>query len=85
MQARMHLLLLERINMKTKDYVTSLEQRYKIAVNTLIDIAKSGWLYPSKKEAKKAIQTLIWKTPDDYKLIRDPNFEKELMEILKGC
>jgi hypothetical protein len=73
-----------------KYYVSSLEQRYKIAVNTLINIAKGGFLYPSKKDAVKTLQVLINKTQNDEQLIDkslaqsifDADFQKQLKEIL---
>jgi hypothetical protein len=66
-----------------KYILTSLEQRYKIAVNALINIVKGGCFYPNKKEAKTALQRLIYKTADEDKSITlGPDFKKELMKIL---
>lgn len=66
------------------NYVTSLEQRYKIAVDALINIAKGGCFYPSKKEARTVLQRLVYKTPNDNKsVVFDPKARREIKKILE--
>lgn len=56
---------------------------YYTAVQSLINIAKGGIFYPSKKEAADTIRILINKNIENKKsLIIDSDFAERLKEIL---